>query len=68
MFLRGRSLAGSTGGSAALPTAESRLGRRTALTFPLFDPSEIALFARLVLPRLREAGIWVHPAERDWCW
>lgn len=42
--------------------------RGVALTFPLFDPSEIALFARLVLPRLREAGIWVHPAERDWCW
>ncbi|MGE0223539.1 MAG: LLM class flavin-dependent oxidoreductase [Acetobacteraceae bacterium] len=42
--------------------------RGVALTFPLFHPSEIALFARLVLPRLAEAGIWVHPAERDWCW
>lgn len=39
-----------------------------ALTFPLFDPSEIALFDRLVLPRLAEAGIWVHPAEREWSW
>lgn len=42
--------------------------RGVALTFPLWHPSEIDLFGRLVLPRLAEAGIWVHPAERDWCW
>jgi FMNH2-dependent dimethyl sulfone monooxygenase len=42
--------------------------RGVALTFPLWHPSEVELFARLVLPRLAEAGIWMHPADRDWCW
>ena len=42
--------------------------RGVALTFPLVNPDEIALFGRLVLPRLAEAGIWTHPGQRDWAW
>lgn len=42
--------------------------RGVALTFPLWDPTEITLFARLVLPRLREAGIWTPPEHRGWSW
>lgn len=42
--------------------------RGVALTFPFWDPGEIRRFARLVLPRLAEAGIWTHPETRDWCW
>ncbi len=33
-------LVGSTGGSEPPPAAETRLGRRTALTFPLFPPPQ----------------------------
>src|SRR5207245_606483 len=33
-------LVGSTGVSAPLPAAETRLGRRTALTFPLLPPPQ----------------------------
>src|SRR5260221_10071805 len=33
-------LVGSTGVSESLPAAETRLGRRTALTFPLLPPPQ----------------------------
>ncbi len=42
--------------------------RGVALTFPLWHTAEIRRFANLVLPLLERAGIWVHPADRGWCW
>lgn len=37
-----------------------------ALSFPFWSPDELNNFARLVLPRLEQMGIWIHPSKRGW--
>lgn len=39
-----------------------------AVSFPVWEPRELQLFAELVLPRLKSKGIWVEPKEHGWSW
>ncbi|MEQ8438036.1 MAG: LLM class flavin-dependent oxidoreductase [Ilumatobacter fluminis] len=42
--------------------------RGIALSFPLWEPSEIRRFGVEVLPILQRAGVWEHPKDRGWSW
>lgn len=39
-----------------------------AVSFPIWSLEEINLFGELVMPRLRDKGIWVEPAQHGWSW
>lgn len=39
-----------------------------ALSFPVWQPEEIERFGKLVLPILKERGLWSHPSTRDFGW
>lgn len=39
-----------------------------AVTLPVWSPTEIHRFGRLVLPVLEARGLWRHPRTRDWSW
>jgi FMNH2-dependent dimethyl sulfone monooxygenase len=39
-----------------------------AITLPIWQPEEIRLFGRLVLPILERRGLWTHPGTRGHTW
>lgn len=39
-----------------------------AVSFPIWSLEELNLFSELVLPRLKEKGIWVEPEDHNWSW
>lgn len=47
---------------------ESGMLNGFAISFPIWTEDAIRAFAEKVMPQLREAGIWIPPWEREWCW